>query len=102
MVVGEGVVNEGMRIAPLSVLPLVHPAANRNAAMSRMQIRMRVFTIISVGLSVDDDKAGEIILKERGIFYILILRPPIHNHGYVIGQEMGVFFYWHSLFNPHC
>ena len=102
MVVGEGIVSEEVSIALLSVVPFVHPAANRNAAMSRIQIRMRLFTIISFGLSVDNDKAGEIILNEKRVFYVLILRHPIHNHGYVIGQEMGVFFYRYSLFNPHC
>jgi len=68
MVLGEGIASEGVRIAPLSVVPFVHPAANRNAKMSKMQIRMRVFTFMSFGLSADDDKAGEIILKEKGFF----------------------------------
>ena len=66
---GEGMAGEGVKFAPLSVVPFVHPAANRNAAMSRMQIRMRVFTFMSVGLSVDDDKGGEIILKQKKRFF---------------------------------
>ena len=66
MVLGESIESEGVRIAPLSVVPFVHPAANMNATMIRMQIRMRLFTFMFVGLSADGDKAGEINLKKKG------------------------------------
>ena len=66
--VGEGMTGDGVKFALRSVVPFEHPVANRNAAMSRIQIRMRVFTFMPVGLSVDDDKGGEIILKQKRFF----------------------------------